>query len=352
MIVWISLAIYILLVRLFMGKLTDARSKKNFLFLAGVAVFLIMGLRGSGYENIYDLNVYKDFYESMGNTDWEYILDNTPFEYGYTILNKFLYTFFPFPQFIIIFSSGFCVFSVCRFIYLNSEDVFYSFLFYVTLGSMGFMLTGLRQAIAICLCLYAVEHVKKEKLIKFLCVTILAATIHKSALIFLPFYFISNIKRIKRSRWSIVLITSVVFAFIPFILKFGKFLTQGELMSSEEAQYSFNGIVPILLYLIGLFAQFYLYHNNDENDNKIADISIMLSLGLGLYFMRFYNMALERLALYYTQASYICLVNFFGVFKKDKLLMLMKFFAIVLAMLLFVKRLQTAGYADYSFFWN
>lgn len=338
-------------IKLCMGPLTNDKSKKWFLILAGVAVFLVMGLRGDNYQNVYDLRVYKDFYESIGRTEWGQIYEVTEFEYGYTLLNKILYTLFPFSQFIILFSAFFCVFSVCRFIYLNSENVFFSFLFYVTLGSMGFMLTGLRQAIAICICLYGVEFAKKEKIFKFLFTVILAITMHRTAFFFFPFYFIVNNKYIKKRRGFIIVIVVALIIFAPALLAFGKSITQGELQAAEEALFTMNGIVPILLYVIGLIAQYCLYYKDEKNDNT-AIISIMLSLGLGLYFLRFYNMALERFSYYYTQSSYICLTNIFGFIKKGESRTIAKILAVVLALILFARRLQTADYANYVFFWN
>lgn len=354
MIVWILLVLTILFTHVVIGSLTTAKDKKKFLWIVGIVTFLVMGLRGGNYTNVYDLRVYGDFYDKMCRTPWSKIFDVSEFEVGYAVLNKALSIVFPFTQAIILFEAAFCVFCVCYFIYKNTDKVFWAFFFYVTLGSMGFMLTGFRQAIAMSICLLSVEFIKKKKLIWFIIFLALAITIHSSALVFLPLYFVVQSKFIQKKKERLLFVVILMMVYSPYILEFGKFLSQGELKASDTAVFSFNGIVPILLFSIGLLSQIVI--DGDKKRESVSLISSpMMALGLGLYLMRFYNMALERLAWYYTQASYICLANSFmliKITKNNKYVYIYKLLIIGLAFMLFYKRLQTADYAAYNFFWN
>ncbi len=351
MLVWISLALFIIAVRTLMVIIDTPQKRKRFLWIVGVATFLVMGLRGGNYENVYDLKVYCSFFEYIGNLPWKEVVVNTDFEIGYVILNKLLYTVVPFTQAIVLFEAAFCVFSVSFFIYHNTEHVFWAFFFYVTLGSMGFMLTGFRQSIAICICLLSVELIKKKKLFWFIVVDLLAFSIHSSALVFFVAYFIVNSKLIQKRKWSLIIVLAIMMAFAPQIIRLGSFFSQGELEVSDTATFTFNGIVPVVLFSFSLVSQILLDKHDD--DNRFPKVlSPLIAIGLGLYLLRFYDMFLERLAWYYTQASYICLANSFGIFKKDKNFVFFKIFVLLLAMFLYYNRLQTADYAAYTFFWS
>lgn len=85
---------------------------------------------------------------------------------------------------------------------------------YSTLFYYFFAFTGHRQTIATAIVVFiGYEYVKKRKFIPFSLITLLAFTIHKSSLIFFPFYFIANFN-ITRMH----IITSLVC--FPFLILF------------------------------------------------------------------------------------------------------------------------------------
>jgi len=352
MVVWILLVIYILFAKAIIGSVSSDFAKKRFLRWVGIATFLVIGLRGDNYNNVYDLRVYKGFYEIIMSTSWTGIFNVSDFEPGYVLVNKILSTVFPFSQMIVLFEAAVCVFAVCFFIYHNSNNVFFAFFFYVTLGSMGFMLTGLRQSIAISICLICIEYIKRGDNLKYILGVLLAFLIHNSAIVMLPLYYIARNKTIIQRKWSLIFVVLFMMLFAPYILELGKWMSAGELVAANEPVYSFNGIIPILLYCIGLFGQIIYERRESLEKKECLVLSSMIAVGLGLYMMRFYNEALERLAWFYTQASYIGLANFYYTCKKDRMLEFVKIVSLVMAFLLFFKRLQTADYAAYVFFWS
>jgi len=87
-----------------------------------------------------------------------------------------------------------------NFIYKNTNrlsDVIMAFVIYSVLFYSFFSITGHRQTIATAAALYSFEFIKKRKLVPFLLLLLLASTIHKSVLIFIPFYFICLINKTK-----------------------------------------------------------------------------------------------------------------------------------------------------------
>ena len=180
------------------------RGKAVFVFLASLQWILISGLRHitvGGRDVYYSYNF--SFARSI-NTSWGDALDrfiNILFygaegkDPGYLFVEKAIGIFTDnYQVFLFVIALLFIVpFGV--FIYRNSKDVLMSFLIYSTLFYSFFSLTGFRQAIATSLVvLIGYELIKKKKLIWFVVVSLVAFTIHKSSIVFFPFYFMADKK--------------------------------------------------------------------------------------------------------------------------------------------------------------
>ena len=131
-----------------------------------------------------------------------------------------------------------------------------------------------------------------------------------------------------------------------------------DVYAAETATFSFNGIVPILIYAITIFGHILFVKNGKNQDapsieRKDPYIGFsMTAMGLGLYFLRFYNMALERISFYYLQGAPVALADVVGYLKRDRYGKVIEMIIIVLCFLLFLRRLSGASYANYVFFWE
>ncbi len=113
------------------------------------------------------------------------------------------YQFFLFLIAIIFFSA------LGNFIYKNTtrlSDAVFAFVLYSSLFYSFFSITGHRQAIATAGALFSYEFIKQRKLFPFLVLIALASTIHKSVLVFIPFYFVAKIENTKYFYSAIVLL--------------------------------------------------------------------------------------------------------------------------------------------------
>ena len=81
------------------------------------------------------------------------------------------------------------VFDLC---YHNTKRPVLALYFYVTVGNLFFILTGMRQAIAMSFCMLAVRYIQKRKIIPFVLLVLIAAQFHHSAYIFLVMYFLGT----------------------------------------------------------------------------------------------------------------------------------------------------------------
>jgi len=328
-----------------MRDLTEKRKQKKFLIISGLAVIFVMGLRYPEYENVYDLKVYYTYYDHLISTPWNEIFEVSRFEPGYAILNKALATLVPWAQFILIAEAVISVYCVCRFIYKNSEYPFQAMIFYITLGTMVFQLTGFRQAFAMSLCLFGVEYIKRRKVIRFVLIVLLAISIHKSAMVFLPFYFIANRKPTLINNIASIFLIFVTVNLADQITTFGN-----KMLDTNYSGYRGNplgGLIPIIIYVITIVLSI-IYSRKIKNPIPYN----MVILGLTIYLMRYTTLALERISFYFTSAVIVQLSNVINFEPDKKTRAYLNFFAVILAIALFMYRLKDSDFAAYRFFWQ
>jgi hypothetical protein len=107
------------------------------------------------------------------------------------------------------------------FIYRNSPEPCLSFLVYSCLFASFYAITGIRQTVATALVvLVGYEYIKERRLLPFLALSIVAFTIHKSSLVFLPFYFIAYKKPTRVYGVTMLGVAAVVFVFRSQVMSF------------------------------------------------------------------------------------------------------------------------------------
>ncbi len=359
MLVWIGMFAFIVGTKLFMGTLYTEKQKKTYLIIVGFVLAMLFALRDENYGSVYDMRVYIAYFEQIAKTPWDKVFVEPEFEVGFVLLNKLLSYVSDNGRLLVVLYSFFSIYTICWFIYKNTNEVFWAFLFFYSLGNMGFFLTGMRQAIAICICLYAIEKAKEKKLFIFAVLVLIAYSIHQSALVSIIMYPLLHLDIFRRNKKTIIFPILLTIIFSSQIISFGKVLSD-DVYAAENATYSFNGIVPILIYTITISG--HILFIRSERNKKQERLSIeskdpyigfsMTSMGLGLYFLRFYNMALERVSFYFLQGAPIALADVVGYLKRDRSGRIIEMIIIMLCFLLFLHRLSSASYADYVFLWE
>ena len=84
-----------------------------------------------------------------------------------------------------------------HFVYRNTRqmrDVLIIVVLYQALFYDFFSITGIRQVLAVSFTLWGFQYIKERKLLKFMLLMLPAISLHLSSLVFVPFYFIGNIK--------------------------------------------------------------------------------------------------------------------------------------------------------------
>ena len=186
--------IFLFVIVIFLAKLGQKR--KIFRVLLFIVMSLFVGLRrgvGTDYEEYSNLYVFQGDYLEAG------------FSYILLLLNQYGFSvtwFF----FVIAAMSYFFMYKA-----VETTPVFkrFSVLVMLSLLSLSFLCNGIRQGLAICIFLYAFHFIQERKAIPYFVCIMLAFLFHKSILIAIPLYFLSDNYLSKRLYILIYLISFV-----------------------------------------------------------------------------------------------------------------------------------------------
>lgn len=328
--------------------------KENKIFFTLTAIFLIAvaGLR-SRYVGTSDTNDYANMFENLSSytsfgSYFAGILKKGKFlifsECAFHLFCYLLSKISDNAQFLLLVTSAINVLSVLFFIKNNSKNTEVSTIGYICLGSFTFAMNGMRQALAMSICLLSFEFVKKKKFIPFLLTVILAMLFHKTAFIFLVVYFVHNIRW---NRFNITVLPILLTAFVFFadeITVIFDEATGKEYADSES--FSSGGIVTILIYLlcIGLT----LLKPKTLKNNNIRTAFILSLFGLFLYLARYFVIDIfERVSYYF---FFFILMLLSSIVDESENRNLMRLLVIILSVFLFAYRLIGSSFEDYKFF--
>lgn len=172
----------------------EIRRKKIIVTLSSLAIYLLCVLKSTNVG--IDIPGYESAYYQAGKYKW---LDTSYiyFEHGYIFLEKLFFSLgFSFQTFLFVVYAVIFI-PVALFIYRYSKNITLSFIIYICYQTLVFNLSGLRQSIAIsiCLCAYMILDKKNVKYtILFFLIVILASQFHRSAILFLLAYFARRVK--------------------------------------------------------------------------------------------------------------------------------------------------------------
>ena len=329
----------------------DDRAKRTFLLCCGACLFIMIAFR-SQYVGTEDSQRYYLNWISMSKVPYSHLdmyLVNSEMESGYLFAVWLLSHIVPNPQMLFVFSGALFTISVCRFIYKNSDDVCVSFVMFICLGLYTFMVQGLRQAIAMSICLFAFEYCKEKKPIKFILLVLLAVLFHKTAIVFILIYFIHLLKMHWDSYAFIGVCSAVVLATSKYIVSISKILFNEEGYTDAV---STGGFIATAIYVIILAVALIFANKKQKKDVDFIFFFYIAYMGLFVYILRYVELViLERISYYFLFSQIILLPKVIGNFGK-KAQNIIKTVALTLCILLFMYRLSSSDLIPYLFFWQ
>lgn len=135
-------------------------------------------------------------------------------------------------------------------------------------------LSNIRQTLAICLFIVAVNFIYKRKLIPYVAIVLLASLIHNSAILLLPVYFIASSKPLRKRTIYITIIgvsvlllsPTIIYELISYVLSF---------FDNNNYSSYFNAMVGSSIYSLIFAAILFLYVI--LNINKLSDKQMFYS---------------------------------------------------------------------------
>lgn len=192
------------------GEIKDYKPHKFFVILVAITLIVVSGLR----SNIGDTYYYKHSY-STNLLTWSNI--DYSGDFGFNILQLLLQKISIDPQILIFLTSLITNLFIVLVLYKYSRFLELSVYVYLTSGMFTTSMNGMRQYLAAGIVFLATKYLLNGNFYKYTLIILIASTIHKTALVLLPIYFI-----VRREAWT-KLTFSLLILSIFIILGFNMF---------------------------------------------------------------------------------------------------------------------------------
>lgn len=338
MIVFLGLATFELIV-LFLYHMAKNQKQKTWLYIAGcLGMFLVVGLR-SNYTGS-DTSNYVNIFLQIRNISWENIAVEYNEEYAFYFLNKLIGSFTSSSQTFLLITSALSLIGIFDFFWHNSKSPILALYLYITIGNFGFVLTGIRQAIAMSICMIAVRFVQKRKLGWFVLFVCLAAQFHRSAYVFFVMYFLGTRKVNITSMIINILITVIAYFSYDNLLNIANDILDYN-YGVEETDNGF--IFFVILIIITVFALMTKnYWVKGKKELVILNSGIICNI---LWVFRLIGRTAERPTMYWLNAVPVVLSESVESIEDKQTRMYMRVAIIGFTLLFFAYRCRGAYYA-------
>jgi transmembrane protein EpsG len=201
----------------------EVKPNKFLAFLVMVSLVLVAGLQ----KNIGDTYFYMHSY-AINDYSWEEI-DWTG-DFGFNILQLLLQQISKDPQLLIFIVALLTNVFIVLVLYKYSRMFELAVYVYITSGMFTTSMNGIRQYLAAAIAFLATKYLLNGNFHKYAVVVLIAATIHKTALVLLPIYFI-----VRREAWT--KITFLILLLSVFIVLGFNTFTQFLFAALDSTQY-------------------------------------------------------------------------------------------------------------------
>ena len=367
MIIYYILIGYVLVLPLIVSFFTQDKAKiQNFVALFGMlGVFLVLALKAPTVG--IDILGYREQYLISKEVPWG-DFDYVYYEKGYILLEKiFSKIGFSFQLFTVFLYGTECL--ACYLLIRKlSSDAMLSVLSFICFLFLVFSASGLRQTLAMSICIFSFLLIIRKKpvpIILGLLLIVLAFTIHNSALYFLlvplAFWLSYKLPRVSLLEivfWFTVAIVSrqMLWSFINDTLK--------NIDYSNTVEYGGNFIfhIGVMAFCFFTYHVYYRYGTNakyspvlsSDADLRIDSFVTRLSVVTAASFILLSNGNMLRAVMYIDLLEFFLLPNMFEKYKRDQSMIIKLAYALFLIVFfiretLAVNQLQIS---HYKFFWQ
>lgn len=328
---------------------TDLRARKALLFWFGLFLFVMIAFRSRYLGSTDSLNYYNNWalLRGMSFSRLGSYLETAQMEKGYLVTVWLLSHIFHNPQFVFVFSGLFFTFAICRFVYKYSPNPALSLVMFVTINGYSFFVQGLRQSVAMCICLMSIEFCRQRKLLKFVLTVLIASLFHQTAIVFLVVYFLYGFIMNAKMYGVIAALGIILIMFSSQLTNIANSLFGMEYDGAFESGGYITSLVHIVILAVAI-----IFAYQKRYDKDYTFFIMMGALGFFTYILRYMNTSIaERISFYFIFGRMIFLPSVVENFdKKGKIVMNAAIIGFSIA--LFIYHMSSSNLVPYYFFWQ
>lgn len=284
--------------------------KRSFCIVAAIVEGVFFGLAdpacyrdGLQYQHLFELAGFSGLENELSRFWQAYFVDfQFSSERGFYVLMAAFqcvsesYVFFQFCVSVFFFSL------LYRFFYHHSKDPLLSSLFFTAIFAFAFM-SLLRQTLAICIAvLIGTEFIYRRKAVPFLICVLVACTMHQSALIFLPLYWLAGVEP-SRGRVAFGIACAVAVSLLSSVIWPLASVILGDYQQYFSSSYkgSNTSLYFLLQVVVAAFVLLHVRKVSVEEDGLMGNRILLYSSLIMLMIAPFsqYNSNVFRISYYY-----------------------------------------------------
>ncbi len=284
---------------LWLGK-ADSRGWSRAVYCLGITLLLALtaGLRyGIGFDYVN----YPPLFEAIRSLSWGGLI-SYKYEIGFSAFSKLLMLISADTTFLYCVYAFLMMGIVGYVIWRRSAIPWLSFFCFVTLNFFASAMNLLRQTFAAFIFLLALPYLKKRRIIPYMLLVLLAASVHKTALILIPVYFIA---RLPVNRYTGALYAGgTLFTFLfsdyimDFVLQYVFTYYAGNSIYYNSSSFLYV-MIPVVIAVATIALRGRLCREDPEN---IVYVNLMIYGGFFSLLMT-RHFILERFSLYFMVVS-------------------------------------------------
>lgn len=323
--------------------------RKKIIITCALFLLLFLGLR-SMYIGSIDCVRYSNLWQRVSQMDFAEFIQFTKTartEIGFLLWEWGLSHIFASTQALFWLHGLIIVVCISIYLFRNSDDILLSYTMFICLELMCFMMQGLRQAIAMSICIVSIKYIQERKLIKFVLMVLFACLFHQTAVVFLVLYFVYGLQVNSKTVLISMVTICVLLALSNQIIGIANDIFDRDYTDSVSS----GGFVSVAIYIL-IIAFAILSTKNTERDIDFSFFFFMTLFGATVYVMRYFGTrAAERISYYFMFGQMIVLPKSIKCLpeKSAKLILVIVW---GLCVLLFAYRLKGSNMVPYLFFWQ
>ena len=318
------------------------KNKNRLLIISLLPMFCLLAFKSETMGT--DTSTYsRMFVETGDNLNFESRIE-LGYQYTVILLNRF----FGSSQSLYIFSALVICTSLYIFIKRTATNYPLALYFFATMGFFQFSMSGIRQALSIAIILFSFPFIQEKRRLYFFAIIALAFLFHKSAIFFIPMYWIMNMQVNKKNLTYMVFgMVSVYFLAEPFMLTAADMLNYDYGVESTGNGYIFMFIVLLITILC--------YRSRDVLMDIKKTNSYLINtnyVSLVLWIIRLISRTAERLSLFFMPYTYVALEQYLSSRPANnrKLYIMI---AVLIAGYLFIHRMTPSeDLNNFTFYWQ